>query len=191
MIIAFDFDGTLTDNDTLLNFFLRSKTKFRFIKILVYLFYACLCKVKIVSNSALKDFGVKLFLNGKSRTEINEIAEAYGKAIRLNKIYDEYCKPLAGKAFIISASFHEYLKYIFPDDDIVASSLKYDESDKVTGVAFNCYKEQKLIALNRREIRHIDVFYTDNVVADGPLVNISATTFIVNKGEVKDKLYAK
>jgi phosphoserine phosphatase len=191
MIIAFDFDGTLTDKDTLLGFFLRSKTKFRAIKILLYLFFACLCKVKIISNNSLKDFGVKLFLNGKSRTEINEIGEAYGRSISLNKIYDEYFKPLTGNALIISASFHEYLKFIFPDDDVVASSLSYNESDKVTGVAFNCYKEQKLIALHKKDIRQIDVFYTDNIVADGPLVNISSTTVIVKSGSVRDKLYAK
>ena len=191
MIVAFDFDGTLTDKDTLLDFFLRSKTKFRTIKILLYLFCACLCKVKIVSNNSLKDFGVSLFLTGKSRAEINEIAEAYGKSIRLNSIYHEYCKPLTGNELIVSASFCEYLKYIFPHDDIVASSLSYSESGKVTGVAFNCYKEQKVVALGKKNIKHIDVFYTDNIVADGPLVDISSTTYVVKNGHVMDKLNKK
>jgi phosphoserine phosphatase len=146
--------------------------------------------VKIVSNNSLKDFGVRLFLNGKSRTEIYEIGEAYGKSIRLNNIYHEYCKPLAGKVLIVSASFQEYLQYIFPEDDIVASSLKYDKYDKVIGVAFNCYKESKLIALSKKEIQHIDIFYTDNVVADGPLVDIALTTCVVEKGHIKNKRYA-
>jgi len=191
MRVAFDFDGTLTDRDTILGFFLQSDTKLRTAKLLAYFAAACLCKVKVISNTRLKKLGVKFFLRGKTRSEVKDIGVAYARSIKLNRIYDDYMRTLTSRPIIISASFTEYLQEIFPEAEIIGSTLSYDEHSRVTGVAFNCYQHNKIKALEQRGIKTIDIFYTDNVVADGPVVNMSDCTYVVDKGDIKQKITAR
>jgi phosphoserine phosphatase len=182
-IIAFDFDRTLTDKDTLFNFFLQVKTSFRIIKIILYLIAMVMAKLKIISNTKLKVIGILFFLSKKSKSEIERIGEAYAKTIKLNTIYYQYYTKLTD-AWIISASFYEYLQFIFPKQRIIASRLQYDAKGLVEGLAFNCYKDAKLIAIQKENIYWIDVFYTDNPKNDESIIKITNKTFLVSKGKI-------
>jgi phosphoserine phosphatase len=181
MITAFDFDGTLTNKDTLFGFFLHAKTSFRFFKTLLYIAIMILTKCKILSNHQLKTFGIALFLKGMSKTEIETIAINYAKSIKLNDTYYKYYLH-SNNAWIISASFYEYLQFIFPKQTVIASLLKYNDKGIVEGLAFNCFNDLKITALNKKNITQIDVFYTDNVSADKAVIDIARKTFVVKNG---------
>jgi phosphoserine phosphatase len=182
-IVAFDFDGTLTDRDTLLGFFLQVKTQFRIIKIILYLMLMVMAKLKIISNTNLKAIGVLFFLKGKSRSEIENVGEAYAGTIKLNNVYYQYYTKLHN-AWIISASFYEYLQFIFPKHIVIASRLQYDDKEIINGLAFNCYKEAKLTALQKKYVNRIDIFYTDNQKSDKSIIRIADRTFLVKKGKI-------
>jgi phosphoglycolate phosphatase-like HAD superfamily hydrolase len=101
-VIAFDFDGTLTDKDTLLGFFVQFKTRFKIVKIILYLMAMIITKLKIISNTRLKAIGVLFFLKEKSKSEIETIGEAYARTIKLNNVYYQYYTKLH-TVWIISA----------------------------------------------------------------------------------------
>jgi phosphoserine phosphatase len=181
MVIAFDFDGTLTNKDTLFGFFLHANTSFRFLKIILYVIAMILTKCKIISNHQLKTTGILLFLKGKSKTEIEMIAINYVKTIKLNEIYYKYyiC---SNNTWVISASFYEYLQFIFPEQTIIASQLKYNDNEIVEGLAFNCFKYLKVTALKKRNIDRIDIFYTDNINSDKAVADFACKTVVVKNG---------
>ncbi|RBL93810.1 HAD family hydrolase [Chitinophaga flava] len=188
MNTAFDFDGTLTDKDTLLGFFLAGTVKHRNVKLLLYFVCACLTKTRFLSNTRLKEVGVYLFLKGKSKAEIEQQSKLYAKSIKLNQVFfNDYCSTENAKV-VISASFYEYLKYIFDPEKVIASSLRYSGKGEVEGVAFNCYHEAKRTAMYQRGINHIDLFYTDNLQADGPIVRMSGSVMLVKKGGITSKI---
>ena len=178
MIVVYDFDKTLTYKDTLLGFFLSfSKNP---IKIFSYFFLMVLTKFKLISNDALKEGGVKLFLKGKSKDEVERVAKNYAKTIKTNKVYKEMS--FEDRVLIVSASFEEYLKPLFPESvEIVASKLKYKDN-KVEGVLFNCYSYKKVSVIKQKGIHFIDILYTDSY-SDMPLIKISKQAFFVIDGE--------
>jgi phosphoserine phosphatase len=184
MVTAFDFDGTLTDKDTLLGFFLCFETPFRTFKILLYCISMVMTKLKIISNSQLKSIGILFFLKGKPKLEIERVGEKYAETIKLNPLYFR-CYVTSTNTLIISASFYEYLKFIFPEQTIIASQLKYDSSENVTGLKFNCYGNSKLTVIKEKKIDRIDIFYTDNPKSDKVIVDFAEKAFLVHKGFVR------
>lgn len=184
MTIVFDFDKTLTDRDTLFGFYkLTNKSGFSYLIKRVLLLIAAICyKLKIISNNKLKKIGVSLFLKGKDKSFIDEKGKLYASSINLNKIYyNDYLQYSISDRIVISASLIEYLKHIFPNERIFASSLKYSESMKVIGLEENLYAEQKRIFIKQKGIERIDTLYTDSY-SDKALMDISNKIFLIEKG---------
>jgi len=182
MIVVYDFDKTLTYKDTLFGFFTSfSKNP---LKIFLYFTAMVFSKFKLISNDSLKDFGVKLFISKKSRDEVQKRAKEYAKKIKTNRVYDEIKLDKNKKIYIVSASFEEYLNYLFDKDiKIIASKLRYKD-DKVTGLLYNCYSKRKIEALKNENILKIDRFFTDSY-SDLPLAKISKEIVVVKGDEQK------
>ncbi len=181
-IVVYDFDKTLTREDTLLGFFRHSakNESFYFIKLPLYLFCMVLAKIKFIDNTALKKIGVRLFLYGMSKEFLEQKARSYKDKIVFNDLYHdlEYKKDI--QYFIISASFEEYIKPIFPDFvTVIGSKLDY-ERDIVKGLSFNCYKDVKKEALRKLGIEKIALLFTDSY-SDLALATISDKTIVVNR----------
>ena len=182
-IIVFDFDKTLTYKDTLIGFYIFVSNKnFLFIlKMLIYLFYMILAKVKFVSNDKLKNKGVHLFLKGKDIIKLKQKSVEYSENILLNKIYVNYdFNNLNEKIIIVSASFQDYIYPLFPQNvKVIGSKLKIKDN-KVIHLDFNCYSERKVEILMKKGLLEIDVLYTDSI-SDLPLANISKKIILVKK----------
>jgi hypothetical protein len=142
-----------------------------------------LTKCEILSNHQLKTIGISLFLKGKSKLEVETIAMNYVKNIKLNNIYYRYYMH-STDAWIISASFYEYLQFIFPEQTIIASQLQYNSKGTVEGLAFNCYKNLKVTEIHKKNIARIDVFYTDNIISDKAVIDFACKTFVVKNGNI-------
>lgn len=181
-IVVFDFDKTLTYNDTLIGFFtIVNKNDFLFIlRLIIYLFYMVLTKIKFISNDTLKSIGVSLFLKGRDIEGIRKKAREYSKKIHFNNLYKRYdFNNLNDKIIIISASFQDYLLPLFPKNvEVIGSKLKIDNG-KVVSLKSNCYSEKKVDALKEIGITEIDVLYTDSL-SDLPLANISSSITVVS-----------
>ena len=150
-----------------------------YLKLLIYFFGMIFTKFKIINNLILKKLGVRLFLKNRNIEELNLIGVKYAKKIKFNNIFKnefgKYESPI-----IVSASFKEYLKYIFPKNHLIGSELKY-ENNIVKGVAVNCYSGLKLEMLNQFGIKKIDILYTDSL-SDAPLAKI-ANEIVLVKGD--------
>ena len=184
MVVVFDFDKTLTYNDTLFGFYkITNKPNFSYYVKRVLLIVSAICyKLKIINNDRLKKIGISLFLKGKDKQYIDQKAKIYASSIKLNEIYkNDFLKYSNEDRIIVSASFIEYLKPLFPNDDIICSTLKYSPSDKVINLHENVYAEQKRVALENQGIVHIDILYTDSY-SDKALMNISNKTFLIKNG---------
>lgn len=181
-IIVYDFDKTLTINDTLFGFFRHcSKKEFNyFLKLPIYIVTMILTKFGFLTNRELKEIGVRLFLKGLSKELIKNLAKSYKKKISFNEVYHKLFFDKNTNYFIISASFEDYLIPLFPEEvRVIGSKLKYVKM-MVNSLEFNCYKESKREILNKLGIEKIDLFYTDSY-SDLALANISEKIVIIDK----------
>jgi phosphoserine phosphatase len=162
MVVVFDFDKTLTYKDTLLGFFSACSRKdpTRVFKHLLYIILMVAHKLKIISNTNLKRMGVGLFLRGKSKEFIIKCAEHYSGKIKLNRVVYETEFKKYKNPYVISASFIEYLRPLFPGATLICSEIEFDKNG-VKSLKKNCYGEVKIHALKSIGIDKIDILYTD------------------------------
>jgi hypothetical protein len=183
--IVFDFDKTLTYEDTLLGFYKECTPNFIlwYFKFAIYFLFMCLAKIKLINNTELKKIGVYFFLVGLDRTILEYYALSYSKKIKFSKVYSNFFLNI-DNPIVISASFKEYLKYCLPDHILTIASELDIANNKVVGLKDNCYGKEKVLKykLITAEVA-IDKLYTDSF-SDKPLMDISNVTFIVSGDDV-------
>lgn len=185
-VVVYDFDKTLTYRDTLWGYFTYCGRDGAFLtlKKALYMGAMLLSKLKLISNSRMKACGVALFLRGKERDVLERLSEAYGKEIAFNRLYRQLSFDRGKDYFVVTASFEEYVRPLFPSHvDVVGSRLFYREG-YVAGVAENCYKELKAAALKQRGIDRIDLLYTDSI-SDLALAQMAEKICVVKGDSVK------
>ncbi|MCL2312046.1 MAG: haloacid dehalogenase-like hydrolase [Firmicutes bacterium] len=154
-IIAFDFDGTITTKDTLLEFIKFSKGQIKFI--FGFLLFSPLLiayKLKIYSNWKLKQQIFSYFFKGMSLSAFNEICEDFAgnnqhiirpKAM---KQINEYLKQNF-EIIIISASIKNWI-IPFANrlriNNIISTEIEINDHNVLTGKfsTFNCYGKEKV-----------------------------------------------
>lgn len=180
-IIVFDFDKTLTKQDTLFGFF-RHATKKSLLywpKLVLYSICMVLTKLKLISNTQLKDIGIRFFLRNLNQSELQEKCKSYSKHIRFNSLFMQMKWRKENQYVVISASFEDYVRPIFPNFVRVFGSTIAYKNQKASKTLFNCYKEEKLKVLKENNIAKIDVLYTDSF-SDFALAKIAKQSIIVN-----------
>lgn len=189
---VFDFDKTLTNQDTLFGFYefvAGEKRYFRFKKLLLILaavFYKC----KILNNDQLKSLGILFFLKGYGRKNLVLAAEGYANTVKLNQLYHEvYSKIPRDQKIVISASPTIYLERIFPGQRVVGTELSF-AGDVIKGLKVNMFGKAKSNFLKSTGVGEFDVLYTDSF-ADKPLMSMARRTFLVRNGEILKDLEAK
>ncbi|WP_422081495.1 HAD family hydrolase [Ulvibacterium sp.] len=184
-IIVYDFDKTLTYKDTLFGFFLHSSSKNFLFPFKVLFYYALMIGawLKLITNTNLKEYGIRLFLKEKRVSYLRKVSTSYVERIRFNKLFSELNFNDDNIFYIASASFEVYLKIIFPEHvNILASQIKY-VNNRVKGLKFNCYGENKINALAKYGVKKIDVLFTDSY-NDYPLASISKKIIIVKEDQL-------
>jgi len=179
-IIVFDFDKTLTYNDTLFDFYVHTCNKsFTLpIKLFYYLSLMILFKLKVISNDFLKIKGFNLFLKGLKESHIENKAKSFKSKIKFNNLYKTFNFNTNNEIIIVSASYDIYLKYIFPENVRVFGSNFASINGIAEKFTFNCYSANKNYILNKYGISSIKTFYTDSY-SDVSLAKISKQIIIV------------
>ena len=108
-LYLFDFDGTLTEKDTLFDFLKFSFPGKYSRQFIVFIPLFILAKLKFLNASKVKERFIASFLKGKSFYEINQLANHYFKSCHQLLIHpkaDQYIKELSNyhDKFIVSAS---------------------------------------------------------------------------------------
>lgn len=185
--VVFDFDKTLTYNDTLLDFYKMStsKTLTYPLKRFIYFCVMVLHKLKLISNNSLKHIGVILFLKNLTLEQIDTASTFYYSQIKFNKLYRQFnFNDPRKKIIVISGSFECYLKKIFPPNVMVLASQIEFKNNKVCGVKINCFGSQKATILADNGVYKINRLYTDSYF-DYQLAEISNEIIIVKNDEYK------
>ena len=183
-VVVFDFDKTLTKQDTVMGFLESASVKPLVpLRKWVMLCWAVLHKLKLISNNRLKQAGVKLFLEGMSSEMIRQKAEQYASGIQLNDLYrSEYLLEYP-EAIIATASYEDYVKPLFGKSLILGARLAYKD-DVVSGLLRNAYGAQKVNLLREQGIAKVDIFYTDSF-SDQAVMDISETVYLVKNNSIK------
>lgn len=180
-IIVYDFDKTLTYKDTLLGFFRFAPIKNLFYpcKVVIYSLFMILTKIGVISNGKLKDIGIKLFLKNLDNNLLDKRFRTYRNFVKFNKVYHNLVFNIDSDYYIVSASFEDYLRPMFPDFvTVLGSKIKYEDHRSVA-LEFNCYKENKVKALKNLNIQRIDILYADSY-SDYSLAQLANQIIIVN-----------
>ena len=185
-IDVYDFDGTIYDGDSTVDFFFF--TLFRnprmIVKLPVIFWYACLYLLHIVP---LQTFKSHFFSFVTKIKDIDQEIELFWKK-KEKKINTYFLENMKEKktTYVISASPEFLLKPFlnkWKNISVIASVV-----DKKTGkyTGKNCKGEEKIKRLDQKVKKYeIEHFYSDSL-HDLPLANISKKSYFVTHGKVEE-----
>lgn len=156
-IAFFDFDGTITKKDTLLEFIKFTKGSFGFyLGFLLNLPYLIAYKLKIISNQSAKEKVLRFFFHGIAIEEFNrrcqEFAEQVVPKLVRTKALDEIerLKAMDIKVVVVSASPENWIEQWTKrlGLELIASRLEVS-GGKVTGkiLGKNCHGDEKVVRI--------------------------------------------
>lgn len=178
IINIYDFDKTIYDGDSTIDFYLYCIKKHPIILILlpITVLYFLLYKFKIIDKVKFKE---KFFLFLKFIPNVDDTIKMFWGE-NLKKIKDWFYNDKSVNKIVISASPEFLLKVIINEIkviDIIASKV-----DKRTGKfnSPNCYGEEKVRRLNEKYSNYtIENFYSDSL-SDKFLAQLSKNSYLVD-----------
>ena len=182
MINAYDFDGTIYDGDSSVDFFLYSLKRkpsniilmpIQIWGILMYLF-------KIKDKDYMKE---KLF-SFVRRIDVDNYVKDFWKTHK-NNIKDFYLKQKNKSDVIISASPEFLLKPLEKEYNFKVIATKVD---KHTGkfISKNCHDYEKIKRYEKemKKKNNIKSFYSDSFKSDKPMLEYATNAYLVKKDKV-------
>lgn len=155
VIALFDFDGTITKRDSLLDFLLFTFGYYKVLKMGVYFLPSFIkYKFKIISNDSAKEILFSQIFGGMSQIKFKQICDTYSterivKIVRKNALKKIiWHQKNNHKVIVISASIDDWIKpwaNIYNIDDVIGTKVEV-EKETLTGrfASKNCYGEQKV-----------------------------------------------
>lgn len=158
-IAFFDFDGTITTKDTLLEFIKFCKGKLNFYKgFLLNSPYLVAYKAGIITNQKAKEKVLAYFFKNITVAEFSRLSEQFTQTILPGLIRPKALEEIARlkqqgtEIVIVSASPENWIKPWATKMglDLIATNLVVNQ-DKLTGIinGNNCYGEEKVNRINQ------------------------------------------
>lgn len=159
-IVAFDFDGTLTFKDSLLEFIKYSKgKKFFYITMLLFLPLIIAYKFGLYPNWKLKEKLFSFLYKGMKINDFNELCQSFfynRKYLLRNNIIDRinYHRSRGAVLIIVSASIENWILPFaeFLGINIVLGTKIEVKNNRITGAfsSKNCYGREKVERILKR-----------------------------------------
>lgn len=188
-IAFFDFDGTITTKDTLLEFIKFSKGKFYFyLGFLIYSPFLIAYKLKIISNQKAKEKILKFFFGKTDLTVFEEKCKAFSATIlpalirpkALQEI--EKLQSIGTTIVVVSASPQNWIKPWANSIsvELIATQLEI-KSEKLTGwiQGKNCHGEEKVrqIQTNYSLADYDRIYAYGDTSGDRPMLRLATISF--------------
>jgi len=152
-LFLYDFDGTITNKDTLFDFLKFSTSNAIYYgRVLVFSPLFVLAKWGFVNKSIVKERFISFFLKGKSKVELSTLSSAYLQRVlskgilRRSALSSIRESKKQGKVYIVSASLDIWLKSIseYLEVGLICTKAKY-ENDVFDGKFStpNCNRDEK------------------------------------------------
>ena len=195
-IAVFDFDGTLTTKDTLLEFikYACGKRKF-YIGFLLYSPILVLMKLQLYPNWKAKEKIFSYFFKGMSYQRFRELSKSFAKEIdniRRESVIDTLKKHIEeGHAiYVISASIEEWVRpwcEQYKIKAVIGTKIEVDEKEQITGkfLSKNCYGQEKvnrLLLLEPNRDEYLMYAYGDSR-GDREMIEIADYGNLVTKND--------
>ena len=160
-IAFFDFDGTITDNDTFIEFAKFSVGKSAFYKAFFQSIpILCLWKLGLKSNSEAKQKLFSRLYRGMDYTKFQELCTKFRSLIDLQtraEIIDAIMqhKRSGDQVVIVSASIGDWIRpwaAVNAIDNVIATEAEIDLSNRLTGrfATKNCHGKEKAIRIQHQ-----------------------------------------
>lgn len=186
---VYDFDNTIYDGESLIDFFLFSiKKRKSLIKYLPLIFYtASLYKLRLLPIEKLYKLAGKMssaIIDNKENAEMF-IRDFWNE--NFSKLKPYYLNKLKSGDVIISASPRILIEGIL--NKLKTNNLVCSELDLETGTFdFVCFKENKALAFKKKYPNvTIDEFYTDSL-NDISLIELSKKAYLVKKRKIPKQI---
>lgn len=161
-VVVFDFDGTLTKKDTLLEFIKYACGKRRFyMGFLLYSPILVFMKLHLYANWKAKEKIFAFFFKGMCYEEFKALGMAFAEtveAIKRNDILARLKKHVSEghSVYVISASVEEWVRpwcERLNVKGVLGTKIEVDKTGKVTGkfLSMNCYGQEKVNRLLKTE----------------------------------------
>ena len=183
-IVVFDFDKTLTFQDSMIQLFMLRMMSWRIVYLPFFILMILLVKMGFVSVKYFKEKCI-YYLCPKNVDRMVDMFEKFSPRIKLSPIIQYLEKEIVtgGKIIILSASPVYYLRKIFPSLKILGMTVNADSNGNFISIDKHPYGKDKLLALAREGITHIDVLYYDSK-SDEVLLPICDEAYKVFNGRV-------
>lgn len=188
-IAFFDFDGTITTRDTLLEFikFDRGEAKF-WLGFLLNSHYLFAYKTKIISNQLAKEKVLEYFFKGRSETSFAETCSLFSKNILPGlmrpKALEEILKLKSeGKeVVVVSASPENWISHWAREMDVQLLASRLEVKDgKLTGkiLGKNCHGNEKVKRITEayRLDEYQEVYAYGDSSGDRPMLKLAGSGF--------------
>lgn len=187
-IAFFDFDGTITKKDSMLEFvkFVHGKHKF-YIGILYLLPFLLAFKARIISNHKAKEKFIFYFFKRFTKQEIREFAEAFTDTLdqmvlanALERI--AWHKKNKHEVVIVSASLDIYLNKWCKEKDIELIATRLMFQNEALSSAFatkNCYGKEKVNRIKQQYnlSQYDQIFVYGNSRGDKEMLSLATQKF--------------
>ena len=183
MINAYDFDGTIYDGDSSVDFFLYSlkRKPSNIILMPIQLWGVLLYLLRIKDKDYMKE---KLF-SFVRRIDTDKYVNDFWKT-HTKKIKEFYLKQKKTSDVIISASPEFLLK---PLEKLYNFKVISTKVDKHTGkfISKNCHDYEKIKRYEKEmnKKNNIDSFYSDSFKSDFPMLEYAKNAYLVKKDNIK------
>ena len=188
-IAFFDFDGTITTRDTLLEFIKFAKGKRAFYSGFLYnIFYLIAYKIKLISNQEAKEKVLSYFFKDMDLIEFDKLSEAFSKKKLPSIIRHGAEKEIARLqqenfvVVIVSASPENWIRHWCKERNLIliASELEVINgkvSGKISGK--NCHGEEKVRRiLEKYVLKEYDEIYAyGDTKGDLPMLGLATKSF--------------
>lgn len=188
-IAFFDFDGTITTRDTLLEFIKFAKGKWAFYSGFLYnIFYLIAYKIKLISNQEAKEKVLSYFFKDMDLIEFDKLSEAFSKkklpSIIRHGAEKEIARLQQGNfvVVIVSASPENWIRHWCKERNLIliASELEVINgkvSGKISGK--NCHGEEKVRRiLEKYVLKEYDEIYAyGDTKGDLPMLGLATKSF--------------
>lgn len=188
-IAFFDFDGTITTKDTLLEFIRFCKGSFHFyLGFLLNIHYLIAFKVRLISNQTAKEKVLRYFFKGTTVEEFRSCCRSFNDSVLpglIRKKAIEEIKKHQQKnivVVVVSASPGNWIEKWAYDMDVQLLSSRLEViDDKVTGriLGKNCHGPEKVRRIREAfELEQYDpVFAYGDSKGDRPMMQLASECF--------------
>jgi len=182
MINSYDFDGTIYDGDSSVDFYIYSirKNKKVLLQVPIQLWGTILYLLRIIDKTRFKEY---IFSYLKRIDNVDKNIEEFWKE-KYKKIKKWYFKQKKKTDVIISASPEFLLK---PLEKKLNVSIIATKVDKKTGafLSKNCHDYEKINRYEEKYKKKIKAFYSDSIRADRAMLEYAEEAYLVTKDKVE------